>query len=269
MRGPSRASLTEAKERLAALGGRVTASLGDELFGVTDLLQAQSALRRVLADPARAPRARAELASALLAGKISEDAVTLVAEAAASRWSLPGDLVDAIEQIAVLAVVADAERAGTLDDVEDDLFRFGRVVSTEPRLRIALSNPFAPAELKDRLVHSLLDGKVGSQTLTLVTQAALHPRGRSLDSGLAEYARLAAEQRQRLVAVARVATDLSPAQRDRLAVALSRAYGRDVHLNIVLDPEVIGGMSIRVGDEQIDGSVASRLAGLRRGGLAA
>jgi F-type H+-transporting ATPase subunit delta len=265
MRGQSRASLTEAKERLVALGGRASASLGDELFGVTDLLEAQRALRRVLADPARSPRSRAELASSLLSGKVGADAVSLVAEAAASRWSVPGDLVDAIEQLAVLAVVSDAERAGSLDDLEDDLFRFGRVVSGDPELRLALSNPFAPPALKDRLVRSLLEGKVSSQTLTLVSQAALHPRGRSLDGRLAEYAQLAAEQRQRLVAVVRVAAELSEAQQDRLAAALARAYGRDVHLNIVLDPEVIGGMSIRIGDEQIDGSVASRLSGLRRG----
>jgi F-type H+-transporting ATPase subunit delta len=99
----------------------------------------------------------------------------------------------------------------------------------------------------------------------LVTQAALAPRGRSLDRTLEEYSALAAEQRERLVAEVRAATDLSADQRSRLAAALSRAYGHDVHLNLVLDTQVIGGMIVRIGGEQIDASVASRLAETRRG----
>jgi F-type H+-transporting ATPase subunit delta len=114
-------------------------------------------------------------------------------------------------------------------------------------------------------VTSLLADKVIPQTIQLVTQAALHPRGRSLDRSLAEYAHLAAEQRERLVAEVRVATELSAEQRSRLAAALAAKYGHDVHLNLVLDPQVIGGMIIRIEGEQIDGSVASRLAEVRRG----
>jgi F-type H+-transporting ATPase subunit delta len=114
------------------------------------------------------------------------------------------------------------------------------------------------------VISDLLAGKATPEAVQLVTQASLHPRGRSLDYSLAHYARLAAEQRERLVAEVRVATDLSAAQRSRLAAVLARAYGHEVHLNLVLDPQVIGGMIIRIGGEQIDGSVASRLAAARR-----
>ena len=138
------------------------------------------------------------------------------------------------------------------------------MVNAEPDLRVALSNPFAPAERKQELVDALLRGKVTQPTLRLITEAALHPRGRSLDASLEEYARMAAERRERLVAEVHVAIALTAEQRGRLAAALADTYGHDVHLNIVLDPQVIGGMSVRISDELIDGSIASRLAGLRR-----
>jgi F-type H+-transporting ATPase subunit delta len=267
MRGPSRASLADAKERLRVAAGRAArpAELGGELFAVTALLDSERPLRRALADPASARSARAGLAGAVLGSRVSETAASLVAEVASSQWASPADLTDAIEQLAVLAVVTEAERAGQLDDLEDDLFRFGRVLGGQAELRAALSSPFAGPEAKRSLVDDLLASKATPQAVELVTQASLHPRGRSLDRSLEAYARLAAEQRERLVAEVRVSAELSAAQRSRLSAALARAYGHEVHLNVVLDPDIVGGMVIRVAGEQIDGSVATRLAEARRG----
>jgi F-type H+-transporting ATPase subunit delta len=137
-------------------------------------------------------------------------------------------------------------------------------VNAEPELRTALSSPFFPAERKRGLLDALLGGKVTQATMRLVTQAAVQTRGRSLDASLEEYARLAAERRERLVAEVHVAIALSAEQRSRLAAALAAAYGHDVHLNIVLDPQVVGGVSVQIAGEVIDGSMASRLAEVRR-----
>jgi F-type H+-transporting ATPase subunit delta len=262
MRGASRASLAEAKERLAAASdaGRI----GDELFAVTALLDREPGLRRLLSDPSRDAAARRGLAETVLRGKVSDGTLEQVTGLAGARWSEPRDLADAAEQLAVLAIVETAAADGTLDELEDELFRFGRVVNAAPGLRAALSNPFVAADRKRELLGSLLAGKVTAQALRLVSQAAVHSRGRNLDASLDEYARLAAERRERLVAEVHVATGLTADQRSRLAAALAVAYGHDVHLNVVLDPQVIGGVTIRVGDELIDGSMASRLAGLRR-----
>jgi F-type H+-transporting ATPase subunit delta len=266
MRGPSRISLADAKERMAALATRSAdpGRIGDELFAVLDLLDTQLPLRRALADNSSAADARTGLVRAVLGSDVSPETVELVGEVATSQWSRPRDLVDAIEQLAVLAIVAGADQVGHLEDLEDELFRFGRIVAGQSRLRAALSNPFAPVEAKRDLVASLLDGRATGQTIQLVTQASEHARGRSLDRSLEDYARLAAEERQRLVAEVRVATELSAEQRRRLAAALATMYGHEVHLNLVLDPEVVGGMIIRIGGEQIDGSVVTRLADLRR-----
>jgi F-type H+-transporting ATPase subunit delta len=264
MRGASRASLAEAKEQLAGLGEDVS-RVGDELFAVTTLLDREAALRRLLSDPARGAAARRALTAELLRGRVSEQTLELVTGLAGARWSEPGDLADAAEQLAVLAVAETADAAGTLDELEDELFRFGRVVNAEPELRAILANPFVDAERKRELIGSLLVGKVTPQALRLISQASVYPRGRSLDASLAEYGRLAAERRERVVAEVHVAVGLTADQRRRLAAALAAAYGHDVHLNVVLDPQVIGGMTVRVGDELIDGSMAGRLAGLRRG----
>ena len=266
MRGASRASLTEAKERLAAVlaGGADPSQVGDELFAVTGLLDSQAGLRRVLSDPTRDAQAKVGLAQTLLRGKVSPPTLDLVSSLVSEHWAEPGDLPDATEQLAVLAIDEVGDRAGQLDDVEDELFRFGRVVNAEPDLRFALSSPFIPADRKRRLLDSLLAGKVTEPTLRLVTQAAVQGRGRSLDASLDEYSQLTAERRERLVAEVHVAIPLTAPQRRRLAAALAASYGRDVHLNVVIDPQVIGGMSVRIGDEIIDGSLASRLAELRR-----
>ena len=266
MQGASRASLAEAHERLVAAGAdpSAAATVGDELFAVVALLDGEPGLRRALADPTTPVNARAGLVRGLLGGRISRATLDLAVALASLRWSAPRDLPDTAEQLAVLATSAAAEAEGHLDDLEDELFRFGRIVSGEPELRSALSNPLLTAQRKRALLEALLAGKVTPTALRLITQAAVHPRGRSLDASLEEFARLAASWRQRLIALVRVATGLTQDQRERLTAALSAAYGRDVHLNVVIDPAIVGGMSVQIGDEFIDGSVGSRLAQLRR-----
>lgn len=269
MRGASRAALSAAKERLATALAAVAAAqandVGDQLFAVVNLLDGEPGLRRSLSDPSRDRAARTGLARVLLAGKISDATLDLVTELVAARWSEPGDLTDAAEQLAVLAVAEAADKDGLLDELEDALFRFSRIAAGNPGLRSALSNQFVPADARAGLVRRLIAGKVSDPALRLITQGAAHPRGRSLDVALESYANLAAELRQRLLAEVHVAVPLTSEQRGRLAAALVAAYGHDVYLNVVVDPGLIGGVTVRIGDELINGSVASRIAELRRG----
>ena len=270
MRGASRASLAAAKDRLAASSlangtAAQAAELGDQLFAVVGLLDREPALRRSLSDPSIDASARSGLADTLFRGKVSAAALDQVTGLAGDRWSESGDLADAVEELAVLAICTAADIAGQLDELEDELFRFGRIVGGDPGLRYALSNLFVPADGRRSLVVDLLDGKVSEPAMRLISQAAAHPRGRSMDANLESYSNLAAALRQRVVAEVHVAVPLSGDQRSQLAAVLAAAYGHDVHLNVVVDPQLIGGMTVRIGDELINGSVASRLAELRRG----
>jgi F-type H+-transporting ATPase subunit delta len=265
MRGASRASLAEAKERLeAALPAGDPSALGDELFAVLHLLDREHGLRRVLSDPAQPADRKAAAVRGLLGGSLSSGGLGLVEEIVRLRWARSLDLNDAVEELAVIAVVASAEDTGRFDDLEDELFRFGRIVAAEPELRRALNDRVAPPESKVGLLSDLLEGKVTPATLRLVSEVATHSRGRSLERGLDVYARLAAERRSRLVAVVRTSVELTEQQKSRLSAALSAQYDRDVHLNIEVDPTVLGGLSVQIGDEEIDGTIQRRLGDIRR-----
>jgi len=262
MHGASRDSLKQAEEALAALTSvpstDVTA-LSDDLAAVGSLLDGDVSLRRLLTDPSRPGEQRAQLVASLLAGKIGDPAVELVAGTVRSRWSRPRDLADAVDVLATQAELALAERAGALDAVEDDLFRFGRILAAEPELVSGLSERI-PVAQRTALVDSLLAGKANPSALRLIRRLVAAPRGRSVIAGVEELNRIAAQRRERITALVKAAVPLTEAQRTRLTAILARAYGRDVRLNVELDQELIGGLTIRIGDDIIDGSLAGRLA---------
>jgi F-type H+-transporting ATPase subunit delta len=267
MRGVSRTSFAELSDRLAAehiTSATVGNRLASELFAVVGLLDTEHGLRRALSDPGKPAAEKAAVAGELLHGKITQRAEALVVAAVEGHWSTSGDLPDALEQLAVEAQVLAADAEQGLDELEDGLFRFGRVVSANPDLRAALADPALPEQGKRRLLDTLLTGKVTPVTLNMISQMVAHPRGRSLSASLDLAAGIAARHRQQLIAVVRSATELSASQRARLAGALTRTYGHDVHLDVVIDPTVVGGISVQIGDELIDGTAASRLADVRR-----
>ncbi|MDR8410588.1 F0F1 ATP synthase subunit delta [Nonomuraea sp. 3-1Str] len=265
MRGLSRSSLAEVEERFNAVAGSADlGALSDELFAIADLLDREHGLRRALSDPSRSAEIKAGSVRALLAGKVGEAALATTEAAVSARWSRASDLADVLERLGVVAAAAEAESQGTLDEVEDELFRFGRVVAANPALRRALAAGDAPEEGKRQLLSDLLGGKAAMASRRLITQVAVHPRGRSLEAGLEEFGQLVAQQRQRYVAVVRSAVELTDEQKQRLATWLRTSYGRDVHLNVEVDPRVLGGFSVRIGDEIIDTTIVGRIEEVRR-----
>jgi F-type H+-transporting ATPase subunit delta len=231
---------------------------------VTALLDSNAGLRRALTDPSREGSDKAALITRLVDGQVPADVVDLVAGIARSRWSRSRDIADATDQLAASAVLAAAQAADRLDTVEDELFRFGRTVYGTPDLRDALTDRTIAGDRKAALVQDLLSGKVADETLRLARQAVLAPRGSRLDAILDEYGSLAAERRRRQVAHVVVAAPLDATQRDRLTAALSRAQGHQVHLNIDVDPDVLGGIRVEIGGEVLDGTVSRRLDDARR-----
>ncbi|MFE6777155.1 F0F1 ATP synthase subunit delta [Streptomyces sp. NPDC057702] len=265
MNGASREALASARERLDALTDNTSvdaAKLAEELAAVTTLLDREVSLRRALTDPAQSGAAKAELVGRLLGGQLGGESLDLVSGMVRSRWSRSRDLVDATEELAASADLIAAQRAGALDDVEDEVFRFGRIVSSSAELRAALTAKAAhqgATAAQAELLHSLLDGRAHPVTERLVTRLVTRPRGRSLEAGLDALSKLAADRRSRVVAVVTSAVPLSDQQKQRLGGALARIYGRVVHLNLDVDPSVLGGVTVRIGDEVINGSIADRL----------
>lgn len=269
MHGASRESAADLDERLDQLLAEVPdpserGYVGENLLGVADVLDAERVLVRTLTEATLAPEARAGLVDQLFGARLAPPVVDLLRVAVRERWSGPGDLADVLEELGLGALFAGAEAAGQLDAVEDELFRFGRVLDREPGLRSALGDPALPAERKVELVRSLLADRAQPLTVALVSRAVSHPRGRPVERSLEQYAERAARRRDRLVAEVSTAVPLSAEQESRLGAVLHRIYGRAVTLQVSLDPAVMGGVAVRVGDELIDGTVAARLAAAAR-----
>jgi F-type H+-transporting ATPase subunit delta len=266
MRGSSRGAYAAGQRALAqALQSGVDSSvLVENLFSMTAVLDGSASLRRALTDPSRDAAARRALVSAIFAGRVSEQAVAVVSELAAQRWSEERDLADAVELLAVEAAIASAEAGGRLDAVEDELFRLSRVVTGNTALREALWDRGRSAADKEVLIARLLQGKVTPETLRLAVQAVRAPRGRHFDRVLEQYLGVVARRREQLTAVVTAAVPLDDGQRHRLAQALSGIYRKPVQVNVLLDPEVMGGIRVQVGDEVVDGTILRRLEEARR-----
>lgn len=268
LQSASRDALAEAGDRLDA---RVDSSsvvdlkqLGDDLFAVLRLLSGEIGLRRALADPATPGAARSGLADRLLNGKISRSALDVVSDLVSSRWSRTGDLLEGLEVLARRATLGVAEKNGSLDDVEDQLFRFGRILDRESELATLLADQNTPADKRVALLHTVLASKVSPVTETLLEQTVRTPRGRNLQVAAEELSELAAARRDRYVAHVRTPVRLAAEQEQRLTDSLTRLYNRPISLQVELDPSLLGGLVVQVGGELIDGSVSSKLAAARR-----
>lgn len=255
------ATLEQRRQSLVGPGasGDQLASLAEELYSVAGLLTSQSRLRRTLADPATSATSRAQLASNLLTGKVGANTVEIVKAAAEQRWSSPWDLTDALEASADDALFAAADAQGVLGTVEDELFRFERILDDAGDLAPLLDDRSVDPQRRIGLLDNLLAGKVNPITAALLRQTVRSDRKRSLSLAIDDLLEAAAGRQSQSLARVTAAVELTEEQQRRLGTALSNLYGRRISVRTAVDPKVKGGLVVRVGDEVIDGSIASRL----------
>jgi F-type H+-transporting ATPase subunit delta len=168
-----------------------------------------------------------------------------------------------LETIADDALLRAADQEGRLDDVEDELFRFERIVDANPRLATLLDEMSVPATRRTALLRDVIAGRVHPVTQALLEHAVASTRKRGIDLAIDNLLEASAARRARSLARVVTAVPLTPEQENRLAAQLTELYGRQITVRIALDPSVRGGLVIRIGDEIIDGTVASRLAAAR------
>ncbi|MDA2962546.1 MAG: F0F1 ATP synthase subunit delta [Actinomycetota bacterium] len=263
--GSSRRSLVTARLTLdAAVKGtdaKAASTLSVELFLIADVLDTNIAVRRALTDSSRDAQSKSVFLAELFASKVSTTALGIASEIVAMRWSTPKDLVLVIEQLAIEAEASAANIAGQLDRLEDEIFTASRAIAGSAELRRALTSNAKLA--KATLVSQILKGASDS-AVKLVSQLVNTWRGRSIESAFADYAHALAARRNRVIALVRVAVPMSTTQQNRLSVALNKQVGQPVRINIEIEPNVIGGVSIKFADELVDGTVSNRLAGAAR-----
>lgn len=264
LRGASANALAALSDKLGSSlrVGVDAAKVGTDLFTVAGVLRSEAGLRRVATDISIDVPAKQGLMHDLLGGKVEQVTIDIVEDAVARRWTVSRDVADSLEHLGETAVVRsagdqDAER------LADELFVVAQTVNDNPGLRDALSDPARSVQDKQDLVRGLLGDKALPATVTLVGQA-LRGTYRTVDVALKTYQQVAAEVNDERVALVRVAHPLAPADAQRLTAALTHQYGRQIHLNVVVDPDVIGGIRIEIGDDVIDGTVSSRLDDVRR-----
>jgi ATP synthase F0 subunit b/ATP synthase F1 delta subunit len=234
--------------------------LSDDLASTVKLFRREPTLARHLADPSADSAARVHLIERLLSGKVSDPALDILKTAVSQRWSSNSDLTRGVQHIARLTLLVRAEADGQIEDVEDQLFRFSRIVDTEPRLITLLSDYTTPLEGRIGLLNNVLHRRASKNTADLLRQTVELLHGERADDVVRELANLAVSRRGEVVARVSAASELSDAQRNRLTELLTRIYGHPVSLQLDIDPALLGGLTIAVGDEVIDGSLASKLA---------
>lgn len=266
----SRLALAESRERLngvlAGLPSRdaqAQQALASDLYSVSELLAGQPRLRRTLADPSTQASARAELARSLFGGRVGDAALSLTIDVVERRWSSAWDLADSLEILADDALLAAAEQQGQLDTVEDELFRFERILAANGELAVALDEAVVPAQRRVALLRTVLEGKASSLTIELIAHAIASGRKRSIELAINELLEASAARRNRSVARVISASELTSEQADRLGAVLSELYGRPINVRTAVDPAVQGGLVVRVGDDVIDGTVSTKLAAAR------
>jgi F-type H+-transporting ATPase subunit delta len=243
--------------------GTVPSGLSYELFAISDVLGDSAQLRKAVAEPAFPVDDRRAVARQLFAGKVSAVAISVLEAAIAQNWRSGMALVSAMDRQGVRAALLIAEQAGRLDEVEETLFRFGRIVDGDHQLRTTLADRNAPLEARVSLVTTLLQGKVPLETLALA-QRAVAASDHTFDLTLESYLLISAALRRRSLATVVVAHPLTADQEARLQAALTAQAGRPVNLMVVVDPSLVGGVKVEIGDEIIDGSMAGRFEAARR-----
>lgn len=261
-------SLQAGLDALAAYAKRVKPEtllkVAGELIAVRDVFAAEARLRRALTDPGQPAEARSGLAEQVLSGKVSAGSLKIVLSLVNGRWGTPGELISALETVSVDAMLSAGLTQGVLNDVEDELFRFGRLVDGDAGLAEALSDSRADTAGRAKLVNTLLSGKANPITVRLAELAVRGFGGRRFDAGIAALVDRTAAKRDQRVAYVTVATPLPQDQENRLVERLTGIYGQPVSAQVTVDPEIVGGIRVQIGHDLYDGTVARRLTEARK-----
>ncbi|MGV8876861.1 MAG: F0F1 ATP synthase subunit delta [Rhodoglobus sp.] len=259
MGSATREALVAAKGALASVAVENSLATGAELFAAGRVVGESAQLRSAVADPAADAHDKAALIGSVFSS-LSASARTVLSAIVSARWSNADDLLAAIEEIAIRSV---AKSATTSVAIEDELFAFGAMVSSDPELELAVGSKLGSGQSKSKLVHDLLTGKISPQAEEIIDHLVQQPRGRRMGELIATAADIVADQAGTSIATITTAAPLTQSQRERLRVGLTKNHGRELKLNVRIDPSLIGGVRVQIGDEVIDGSVSTKLNDLR------
>ncbi|HMR14124.1 MAG TPA: F0F1 ATP synthase subunit delta [Arachnia sp.] len=234
-----------------------------ELFAVVDVLDGQPMLRRSLSDPSASDESRAELVNRLLAGKVSPATLAVLEGVVKAPHRSGNALVAALDRQGVRLALRQARESGQLDAVVAELFQVSSLVGGNAELEATLRNPAYPVEAKRGLVAKLIAGRVSPTTAALANRA-VNARRRTFGLTVQGYLDMAAKLAGQRIARVTVARELDEARVARLTSALEAQVGSPVTVQVTVDPAVLGGVNVSLGDDVYESTVAARLEDARR-----
>ncbi len=269
MKGTSRQSLAAARaaleKKISSLDSASISKVSTDLLSMVAVFDSNIALSRALTDPSRKTEDKSELVKRVFENGVSETTFAFVKELIALRWSYASDLVRAIERLGVETEAAAAEKDGALDRLESELFAFTQTIQDSSELRAVLADRTVQSTAKkSALIRTLLNGKATESTMRLIGAMVDQPRGRNVEAGMRDLTEAVAARKNRTIVHVKSAIALSKEQIDRITKSLSAQIGATVRLNVEIDSKILGGLSVRFGDELIDGSIATRIIGAER-----
>lgn len=258
MSSSTRQSTQALQEKLNSLSS-VNLELAGEFFAIANALQQSAQLRSLLSDPSAESAAKDKVIDSVIA-QGSAGAKEMAKYAAKLRWSASRDMAAAFELIGVRAV---ASQSKALDSLQAELFEIQQLVAKDSELELTLSTTRFSSLGKQELVSKLLSGKVSESALALARQGVFSRTYKRFTEVIEQYGLWIAEFAGESVAHVRVARSLSDEQLNRLSSALAKAFGRDLQLNVEVDPEILGGVHVTVNGEVIDGTVLTKMVNAR------
>ncbi|PTW91456.1 ATP synthase F1 subcomplex delta subunit [Microbacteriaceae bacterium MWH-Ta3] len=254
MGSATRVAVESARAVLAGTKG-VKHATGVAVLEAGRVIGDTTALRAALVNPVATAEAKQALIASVFASA-EKTAVVLLQAVVAHRWSSAKDMLAGIEEIGIRAI-ASAAKSGT----EAELFAFGRAIAANPELELALASKRGTASARAALASSVL-GSASDATVQIVAHLVAQPRGRRPRVLISQAQAIVADQSGRGVATVTSAAALSAKQVDRIGAVLSARYGRDHHIDVIVDDALVGGLHINVGNDTIDASIRSRLTEL-------
>jgi F-type H+-transporting ATPase subunit delta len=259
MGSATKEAISASKAALAAIGTKADLATGEQLFSAGRVIGDSAQLLAALADPSAESAAKSGVIDTVFSA-LGATARGLLTSLVSQRWSDSDDLLAGIEEIGIRVLARSADSAAVIDR---ELFAFGTAVSSDAELELAVSSKLGTSAAKADLVVALLGGKASAQSIAIISQLVQQPRGRRIGALLRGAASIVADEDGQQIATVITAAPLGEKQLARLATSLSATAGRELRINHVIDPAIVGGIRVQIGDEIIDGSVASKLNDLR------
>jgi F-type H+-transporting ATPase subunit delta len=246
----------------SALSTDQLTAVASDLAAVAGLLQREPMLARHLADGSGDSSAKTALMERVLSGKVEQPTLEILRAGVSARWSATSDLVDSIQLVAQLSLLERARRQDQVEAVAEELFRCSRLLAGQPRLSSLLSDSSESPDGRVTLLESVLGEGSGNTAITvsLLAQSVRLLHGQRLEDVIEDLAHLAIARQGEIVAEVIAAASISEGQMQRLRSVLARIYRHAVSVQLTIDKSVLGGLSVTVGEDVIDGTISSRLA---------